>query len=357
MAYAQNPGRDKAENKNISALTNGGTDPKKKKKPKGTSTTSTTNEKGSDPGGTRRKGTIYTDTTTTVYDGTTGTKKPAKPTGPTEPFKNPAAPNQTYKEFLDAKPGSPGKPAKTPDTPGRTEVNSSTRFVPDAIAGPKPLKSEGPSTKFDMPKGKTLDFSKNGSKPFSDLVAMKVSKGPGGHEPGDINNPRRKMSSYTKSGGMAERTMDDAVLTRSEATRLKTEIRMNNDDLREKYSPQNIAKNTSDMNARGKKEALRRGKNLIANNLQTVDSSRDVYDAEAKTMTGGSSRVRAKNKPAKDKAERGKRAKLRETKKTNATAKTAATKDKQNKIRATKIAAVEKKKKERAAQIKNRKRN
>lgn len=157
MAYKQIFGRDNLGNENISALTNKGnapvtdpvsTDPKEKEKPKSTSTTSTTSVRGTDPNipGSRRKGTIFTDTVTTVYDGTTGTKNPGKPTGPTQPFNNPALPNQTYQEFLDAEPGSPGKPVKTPNTPGRTSVTSSTRFLADPLSSVT-LKSYGIKTK------------------------------------------------------------------------------------------------------------------------------------------------------------------------------------------------------------------
>lgn len=160
MAYKQIFGRDDLRNENISALTNGGdtpvtnpvpTDPTKKKDPKSTSTTTTTSVKGIDPNipGSKRKGTIFTDTVTTITDGVSGGKKPGAPTGPTQPFNNPALPNQTYQEFLDAEPGSPGKPVKptkTPNTPGSTSTTSTTRFVPDLLAMPTTLDSYGINT-------------------------------------------------------------------------------------------------------------------------------------------------------------------------------------------------------------------
>jgi len=370
MAYKQIFGRDNLKNENISALTNGGdtpvtdpvsTDPKEKKKPKSTSTTATTSVKGTDPNipGSKRKGRIFTDTVTTVYDGTTGTEKPGKPTGPTQPFNNPAVPGQTYQEFIDAPPGSPGKPAKptkTPDTPGRTSVTSSTRFVADPLAMPISLQSEGPSHKFDMPKGEPLDFSKDGSKPFSDLVAIKVSRGGGGSEASDSNRPRRMMGTLV-DGGLRERTMEETVATRGEASRLKALVRYNNSELRDRYSPENITKNWKG-NAPGLENALERGRNLINNNLSTVDGFRDVYDAEAATIQGGQTRVNNKNRPAKNAAEKEKRSKLKAQKGADAAAKAAALKAKRDKERAAKVAAIEKKKKERAAKVaKNKKRN
>jgi len=363
MAYKQIFGRDNLKNENISALTNGGdtpvtdpvsTDPKKKKKPKSTSTTATTSEKGIDPNmpGSRRKGTIFTDTVTTVYDGTTGTEKPSKPTGPTQPFNNPAVPGQTYQEFMDAPFGSLGKPAKTPNTPGRTEVSSSTRFVPDKLATPITLDSYGPNHKFDMPKGEPIE----GAKPFSDLVAIKVSRGGGGHLASDSNRPRRMMGTLT-DGGLRERTMEETVATREEASRLKALVEYNNSELRDRYSPENITKNWKG-NAQGLENALERGRNLINNNLSTVDSFRDVYDAEAATIRGGKTRVTNKNRPAKHAAEKEKRANLRAQKETDTAAKAAALKAKRDKERAAKVAAIEKKKKERAALVaRNRKRN
>lgn len=213
MAYKQNAGRDNLTNLNIAALTNGGTDPetdpKEKEKPKGTSTTTTTSVKGIDPNNpdSRRKGTIFTDTVTTVYDGTTGNQKPGKPTGPTQPFNNPALPNQTYKEFIDAPPGSPGKPVKTPNTPGRTSVTSSTRFLPDPLSSVT-LKPYGPDHSFQMPKGNIA-----GAKPIS--TGPKISQyyhhtGSnahnmkfGGHTTtSNTTNPNGNFSaSYTKSPG------------------------------------------------------------------------------------------------------------------------------------------------------------
>lgn len=147
MAYKQNAGRENLRSSAIDLITDY---EKKKKKDKGKSTTVTTSTRGTDPNNpeSKRTGTIFTDTVTTVYDGTTGAKKPGKPTGPTEPFRNPALPNQTYQEFIDAPPGSPGKPAKptkTPNTPGRTNVTSSTRFVPDPLPAVTSIKSYGPS--------------------------------------------------------------------------------------------------------------------------------------------------------------------------------------------------------------------
>lgn len=359
MAYKQIFGRDNLKNENISALTNGGdtpvtdpvsTDPKKKKKPKGTSTTATTSVKGTDPNmpGSRRKGTIFTDTVTTVYDGTTGTKKPAKPTGPTQPFNNPAVPGQTYQEFMDAPFGSLGKPAKTPDTPGRTSVTSSTRFVPDPLAMPVTLDSYGPNHKFDMPKGEPIE----GAKPFSDLVTMKISKGPG-----VLGTERRMASILNSAGGLTEHTMDETVVTRDEKSRIQMGVNLANQDLRDRYNPENIKKEWAG-NPKGMANALANAKERIAANLVTIDGSRDVYDAEASTIKGGTSRVIAKNRPAKNAAEKEKRSKLKAQKVADAAAKAAALKAKRDKERAAKVAAIEKKKKERAALVaKNRKRN
>ena len=325
MAYKQIFGRDDLGNENISALTNGGdtpvtnpvsTDPnkKKKKKPKSTSTTATTSVKGTDPNmpGSRRKGTIFTDTVTTTTDGVSGGKKPGAPTGPTQPFNNPALPNQTYKEFLNAEPGSPGKPAKTPGTPGSTNSTSSTRFVPDQLAAPTTLDSYGPSHKFDMPKGEPIE----GAKPFSDLVTMKISKGPG-----VLGTGRRKAGILNSAGALTEHTMDETVVTRDERSRIEMGVRLANQDLRDRYDPEKIKKEWAG-NPKGMANALARGEKRIAANLATVDGRRDVYDAEASTIKGGKSRVIAKNRTAKNKARV-----------------------------AAKVAAAEKKKKERAALI------
>lgn len=329
MAYKQIFGRDNLGNENISALTNKGnapvtdpvsTDPKEKEKPKSTSTTSTTSVRGTDPNipGSRRKGTIFTDTVTTVYDGTTGTKNPGKPTGPTQPFNNPALPNQTYQEFLDAEPGSPGKPVKTPNTPGRTSVTSSTRFLADPLSSVT-LKPYGPDHKFDMPKGKPIE----GVKPFSDLVTMKISKGPG-----VLGTERRKASILNSAGALTEHTMDETVVTRDERSRMETSVNLANQNLRDRYDPENIKKEWAG-NPKGMANALANAKERIAANLITIDGSRDVNDAQASTIKGGPSHVIAKNRT-----------------------------ENLKKKRAVKVAAIEKKKKERAALIaRNKKRN
>lgn len=351
MAYEQQAGRANVESAAVNYLTDGD---KKKKKKEGKSSTTTTSVSGvtnPDFPNSKRKGTLYTDTVTTTYDGTSGKRTPGKPG---QPFKNPALPNQTYKEFMDAPEGSPGKPkkpTKTPDTPGSSSSTSTTRFKPDDLPPITKLEPYGIKTQTPMPTAPVI-----GAKPFSDLVAMKTSKGPGGHEPGDINNPRRKMTTYN-DGGMRERTMEETVMTRDEASRLQMQVRMNNNDLKEKYSVANITKNTAGMNAYGKKEALRRGKNLIANNLQTVDGFRDVYDAEASTMIGGRTRVANKNRPAKMAAEKASRiAKKKNLDTAKATKKAAVAKNRANTI-ASRKAALAKKNKEKAAKIAKRKRN
>lgn len=335
MAYKQIFGRDDLKNENISALTNGGdtpvtdpvsTDPKKKKKKKeGNSTTVTTSKAGvtnPDFPDSKRKGTLYTNTTTTTYDGTSGKKTPGNPG---EPFNNPAVPGQTYQEFLDAPPGSlgkpvkPVKPTKTPNTPGKTSVTSSTRFVPDPLAMPITLQSEGPSHKFDMPKGEPIE----GAKPFSDLVTMKISRGPG-----VLGTGRRKAAILNSAGGLTEHTMDETVVTRDERSRMEMGVRLANQDLRDRYNTENIKKEWAG-NPKGMANALANAKERIAANLTTIDGGRDVYDAEALTIKGGKSRVIAKNRTAEQEAKR-----------------------------AAKVAAIEKKKKERAALIaKNKKRN
>ena len=196
-----------------------------------------------------------------------------------------------------------------------------------------------------------------GAKPFSDLVAISTSRGGGGHKPGDSNRPRREMGTLV-DGGLRERTMEETVATRSEASRLKALVRYNNDELNERYSAKNITKNLKGkVNEKGLANALEKGRNLIANNLSTVDSFRDVYDAEASTMIGGKTRVNAKNKPAKQAAEKASRiAKKKNLDTAKATKKATVAKNRANTI-ASKKAALAKKNKERAAKVTARKKN
>ena len=352
MAYTQKAGRANVESAAVNYLTDGD---KKKKKKEGKSTTTTTSKTGvtnPDFPDSKRKGTLYTDTVTTAYDGTSGKKTPGKPG---QPFNNPAVPGQTYKEFMDAPFGSKGKPVKptkTPDTPGSSSSTSATRFQPDrvtAVATPKPygIKTQTPEIKAPAIK----------AKPFSDLVAISTSRGGGGHEPGDSNRPRREMGTLV-GGGLRERTMEETVATRSEATRLKALVRYNNNELKERYNPENITKNLKGkVNEKGLANALSKGKNLIANNLSTVDSFRDVYDAEASTMTGGRTRVANKNRPAKEAAEKASRIAKKKNLDTAKATKTAAVAKNRANVTASKKAAIAKKNKERAAKIAKRKRN
>ena len=67
-------------------------------------------------------------------------------------------------------------------------------------------------------------------------------------------------------------------------------------------APHDDKNNKGKVNEKGLANALEKGRNLIANNLSTVDSFRDVYDAEASTMIGGKTRVNNKNRPARQAA-------------------------------------------------------
>ena len=351
MAYEQQAGRANVESAAVNYLTDGD---KKKKKKEGKSTTTTTSKAGvtnPDFPDSKRTGTLYTTTETTTIDGTSGKRTPGKPG--TGPFKNPALPNQTYQEFMDAPEGSPGKPTKptkTPDTPGSSSSTSTSYFQPDLVKPVSTLKPYGIKTQTPEIKAPAIK-----GKPFSDLVAISTSKGGGGSSSGDSNRPRRMMSTLV-DGGLRERTMDETVATREEASRLKSLVRYNNNELREKYSPENITKNWKG-NAKGLAGALERGKNLIANNLSTVDSYRDVYDVEASTMIGGRTRVSNKNRPAKQAAEKAKRiAKKKNLDTAKATKKATVAKNRAS-TTATKRAAIDKKNKERAAKIAARKKN
>jgi hypothetical protein len=351
MEYKQQAGRANVESAAINYLTDGD---KKKKKKEGKSNTTTTSVSGvtnPDFPNSRRKGTLYTETVTTTIDGTSGKRTPGKPG--TGPFKNPALPNQTYQEFMDAPEGSPGKPkkpTKTPDTPGSSSSTSTSYFQPDLVKPVSTLKPYGIKTQTPEIKAPAIK-----GKPFSDLVAISTSKGGGGSSSGDSNRPRRMMTTLN-DGGQRERTMEETVVTRDEASRLKSLVRYNNDELKEKYSPENITKNWKG-NAKGLKGALERGKNLIANNLSTVDSFRDVYDAEASTMIGGRTRVANKNRPANQAAEKAKRiAKKKNLDTAKATKKAAVAKNRASTI-ATRRTAIDKKNKEKAAKIAARKRN
>ena len=352
MAYEQQAGRANVESAAINYLTDGD---KKKKKKEGKSSTTTTSKTGvtnPDFPDSKRKGTLYTDTVTTTIDGTSGKKTPGKPG---QPFNNPAMPNQTYKEFMNAPEGSPGKPVKptkTPDTPGSSSSVSTTRFKPDDIPAVTKMKPYGIKTQTPEIKAPAI-----GAKPFSDLVAISTSRGGGGHKPGDSNRPRREMGTLV-GGGLRERTMEETVATRSEATRLKALVRYNNNELNERYSAKNITKNLKGkVNEKGLANALEKGKNLIANNLSTVDSFRDVYDAEASTMIGSRTRVNNKNRPANQAAEKAKRIAKKKNLDTAKATKTAAVAKNRASTTATKRAAIDKKNKERAAKIAARKKN
>jgi hypothetical protein len=151
MAYQQQAGRANVESAAINYLTDGD---KKKKKKEGKSSTTTTSVSGvtnPDFPDSKRKGTLYTTTVTTTYDGTSGKKNPGKPG---QPFNNPALPNQTYKEFINAPEGSPGKPVKptkTPDTPGKSSSVSTTRFKPDDLPPVTRMKPYGIKTQTILP--------------------------------------------------------------------------------------------------------------------------------------------------------------------------------------------------------------
>ncbi len=291
MAYEQQAGRANVESAAINYLTDGD---KKKKKKEGKSTTTTTSKTGvtnPDFPNSKRKGTLYTDTVTTSYDGTSGKKTPGKPG---QPFKNPALPNQTYKEFMDAPEGSPGKPkkpTKTPDTPGSSSSTSTTRFKPDDLPPITKMEPYGIKTQTPMPTAPVM-----GAKPFSDLVTMKISKGPGVGKTG-----RRKAGILNSAGGLTEHTMDETVVTRDERSRIQMGVRLANQDLKDRYNPDNIRKEWAG-NPKGMANALANAKERIAANLTTVDGSRDVYDAEASTIKGGKSRVNNKNRPARQAA-------------------------------------------------------
>lgn len=346
MAYEQQAGRANVESAAINYLTGGD---KKKKKKEGKSTTTTTSVSGvtnPDFPDSKRKGTLYTDTVTTTYDGTSGKKTPGKPG---QPFNNPAVPNQTYQEFLDAAPGSPGKPVKptkTPDTPGSSSSTSTTRFRPDDLPPVTKLEPYGIKTQTPMPTAPVI-----GAKPFSDLVTMKISKGPGVNGTG-----RRKAGILNSAGGLTEHTMDETVVTREERGRLQMGVRLANQDLKDRYNPDNIRKEWAG-NPKGMANALANGKERIAANLTTIDGSRDVYDTEALTIKGGKSRVNNKNRPARQAATKA--AKISKKKSLNtakATKKAAVAKNKAS-ITAAKRAAIDKKNKERAAKIAARKKN
>jgi hypothetical protein len=343
MAYKQQAGRANVESAAVNYLTDGD---KKKKKKEGKSTTTTTSVSGvTNPEfpNSRRKGTLYTDTVTTTIDGTSG-----------KPSVSGNLPKKTYAQ-LEAEGGDVAaakayNASKNRSTPGSTTSTSTSYFQPDLLKPVSTLKPYGIKTQTPEIKAPAIK-----GKPFSDLVAISTSKGGGGSSSGDSNRPRRMMTTLN-DGGQRERTMEETVVTRDEASRLKALVRYNNDELKEKYSPENITKNWKG-NAKGLAGALERGKNLIANNLSTVDSFRDVYDAEASTMIGGRTRVSNKNRPANQAAEKAKRiAKKKNLDTAKATKKAAVAKNRTTTI-AARRAAIDKKNKEKAAKIAARKRN
>tara|TARA_R110000787_G_scaffold116523_1_gene226816 strand:- start:37 stop:1002 length:966 start_codon:yes stop_codon:yes gene_type:complete len=284
MAYEQQAGRANVESAAVNYLTDGD---KKKKKKEGKSTTTTTSKAGvtnPDFPDSKRTGTLYTDTVTTTIDGTSG-----------KPSASGNLPKKSYAQ-LEAEGGDVAaaikwNASKKMSTPASSSSTSTTRFKPDDLPPITKLEPYGIKTQTPMPTAPVI-----GAKPFSDLVTMKISKGPGVGKTG-----RRKAGILNSAGGLTEHTMDETVVTRDERSRLQMGVRLANQDLKDRYNPDNIRKEWKG-NPKGMANALANGKERIAANLTTMDGSRDVYDAEALTIKGGKSRVNNKNRPARQAA-------------------------------------------------------
>jgi hypothetical protein len=237
MAYTQMPGRDKAENENINALTNGGTDPKKKKKSKVTSETSV-NKNATVDGVT---GTLKTLKTTTNTEGTTGKSFSSLP-------KNIQAEAREYRK-------------NNPSTPSKKDVNIRTRFTPNAGK----LDSSGPS--FSPPK---LEANLSNVQPLKEKsVTIAVSKGPG------VNASARRNASRSGSmGGASSYTQDKQTVSSAKASKIRTAVNVANQELGDKYSAENI---TANLNRRGVtnpaaiKRAINKGKKRISANATKID--------------------------------------------------------------------------------------